>query len=53
MYDEDYGIIFSFKAGLGWMLLMVGMYINEAAIYAIRIPERWFPEKCDLWVSLF
>uniref|UniRef100_A0A1I7XKW3 Uncharacterized protein n=1 Tax=Heterorhabditis bacteriophora TaxID=37862 RepID=A0A1I7XKW3_HETBA len=37
------------KASLGWMLLMGGMYIGGAAIYATRIPERCFPGKCDLW----
>ncbi|KHJ79841.1 hypothetical protein OESDEN_20499 [Oesophagostomum dentatum] len=31
------------------MLLMGGMYIGGATIYATRIPERWFPGKCDLW----
>ncbi|KHJ77171.1 hypothetical protein OESDEN_23209, partial [Oesophagostomum dentatum] len=37
------------KASLVWMLLMGGMYIGGATIYATRIPERWFPGKCDLW----
>lgn len=43
---------FLFQAGLGWMLAMGGMYIGGAAIYAIRIPERWFPGKCDIWVRI-
>ncbi|KAK6056243.1 hypothetical protein COOONC_06250 [Cooperia oncophora] len=38
------------KASLVWMLLMGFMYIAGAAIYATRIPERWFPGRCDLWV---
>nr|CDJ86926.1 Hly-III related domain containing protein [Haemonchus contortus] len=37
------------KASLVWMLLMGGMYIGGAAIYATRIPERFFPGRCDLW----
>ncbi|KAK6027436.1 hypothetical protein OSTOST_06534, partial [Ostertagia ostertagi] len=37
------------KASLVWMLLMGFMYISGAAIYATRIPERWFPGRCDLW----
>ncbi|RCN47585.1 hypothetical protein ANCCAN_06359 [Ancylostoma caninum] len=37
------------KASLVWMLSMGAMYIGGAAIYATRIPERWFPGKCDLW----
>ncbi|KAK6752865.1 hypothetical protein RB195_003953 [Necator americanus] len=37
------------KASLVWMLSMGAMYIGGAAIYATRIPERWFPGRCDLW----
>ncbi|WKY03312.1 hypothetical protein Q1695_004785 [Nippostrongylus brasiliensis] len=37
------------KASLTWMLFMGSMYIGGAAIYATRIPERWFPGRCDLW----
>uniref|UniRef100_A0A0N4W6I9 Adiponectin receptor protein n=1 Tax=Haemonchus placei TaxID=6290 RepID=A0A0N4W6I9_HAEPC len=37
------------KASLVWMLLMGGTYIGGAAIYATRIPERFFPGRCDLW----
>ncbi|VDL65718.1 unnamed protein product [Nippostrongylus brasiliensis] len=36
-------------ASLTWMLFMGSMYIGGAAIYATRIPERWFPGRCDLW----
>ncbi|KJH48622.1 hypothetical protein DICVIV_05250 [Dictyocaulus viviparus] len=44
------GIEFMFKkASLVWMLLMGAMYIGGAVIYATRIPERWFPGRCDLW----
>ncbi|CAJ0603013.1 unnamed protein product [Cylicocyclus nassatus] len=37
------------KASLVWMVSMGSMYIGGAAIYATRIPERWFPGRCDLW----
>ncbi|VDO64511.1 unnamed protein product [Heligmosomoides polygyrus] len=37
------------KASLVWMLFMAAMYLGGAAIYATRIPERWFPGRCDLW----
>ncbi|VDM58493.1 unnamed protein product [Angiostrongylus costaricensis] len=37
------------KASLIWMLSMGAMYIGGATIYATRIPERWFPGRCDLW----
>lgn len=37
---------------IGWLLLMAGLYITGAALYAARIPERFFPGKCDIWVSM-
>lgn len=36
---------------MGWLLLMAGLYITGACLYAARIPERFFPGKCDIWVS--
>ena len=27
------------------------LYIIGAIMYATRVPERWFPGKCDIWVS--
>lgn len=38
-------------ASLGWLILMGSLYIIGALIYALRIPERFFPGKCDIWVS--
>jgi adiponectin receptor len=40
------------KAALGWLVLMAMLYIVGAVIYAIRIPERIFPGKFDIWVSM-
>jgi len=37
------------KASLGWLALMGSLYILGALVYASRIPERWFPGKCDIW----
>lgn len=39
------------KASIGWLVLMGLLYILGACFYALRIPERWFPGKCDIWVS--
>lgn len=38
---------------MGWFYLMGAMYITGAGLYAARIPERYFPGKCDIWVSRF
>lgn len=37
-------------ASLGWLILMGALYILGALLYAGRIPERYFPGKCDIWV---
>ncbi|KAH3820040.1 adiponectin receptor protein-like [Dreissena polymorpha] len=37
------------KASLGWLSLMAMLYIVGAIIYAVRIPERFFPGKFDIW----
>ncbi|KAM3859008.1 adiponectin receptor protein 2 [Diretmus argenteus] len=34
---------------MGWLLLMATLYITGALLYAARIPERFFPGKCDIW----
>uniref|UniRef100_A0AAY4BAI5 Adiponectin receptor 1a n=2 Tax=Denticeps clupeoides TaxID=299321 RepID=A0AAY4BAI5_9TELE len=34
---------------MGWFFLMGAMYITGAGLYAARIPERFFPGKCDIW----
>lgn len=45
----DYAIT---RASLGWLILMGALYVLGALLYAVRVPERFFPGKCDLWVSL-
>nr|CAI5839209.1 unnamed protein product [Callosobruchus analis] len=34
---------------LGWLVLMGVLYIVGAMFYALRVPERWFPGKFDIW----
>nr|XP_014434382.2 LOW QUALITY PROTEIN: adiponectin receptor protein 2-like [Pelodiscus sinensis] len=34
---------------IGWLFLMALLYILGAALYAARVPERFFPGKCDIW----
>jgi len=38
---------------LGWLLLMGFLYISGALLYALRVPERFFPGKCDLLVRIY
>ncbi|KAK0399746.1 hypothetical protein QR680_003194 [Steinernema hermaphroditum] len=37
------------QGALYWLLAMGSMYLIGAALYAFRIPERFFPGKCDIW----
>lgn len=37
------------RASIGWLSLMGALYILGAVVYAMRIPEKWFPGKCDIW----
>ncbi|XP_065169961.1 adiponectin receptor protein isoform X2 [Atheta coriaria] len=37
------------QKSLGWLVLMGLLYIVGAVLYALRVPERWFPGKCDIW----
>ncbi|KAH8306283.1 hypothetical protein KR018_005884 [Drosophila ironensis] len=41
------------RASLGWLILMGLLYITGALLYALRVPERWFPGKFDIWVGLY
>ena len=38
------------QASLGWLILMGFLYILGTMFYALRIPERFFPGKFDIWV---
>lgn len=37
------------QTSLGWLALMGLLYISGALLYALRVPERWFPGKFDIW----
>ncbi|TKR64580.1 hypothetical protein L596_025087 [Steinernema carpocapsae] len=44
------GIKFLFEeASLAWLMTMGSMYIIGATLYALRVPERFFPGRCDIW----
>ncbi|XP_072038269.1 uncharacterized protein [Amphiura filiformis] len=46
------GVVEAFtKGSFGWMLFMGALYIGGALLYAFRVPERFFPGKCDLLVQ--
>ncbi|KAF5303323.1 hypothetical protein FQA39_LY10062 [Lamprigera yunnana] len=38
------------QKSLGWLLLMGLLYIVGAILYALRVPERFFPGKFDIWL---
>jgi adiponectin receptor len=38
------------QKSLGWLILMGLLYIMGAMLYALRVPERWFPGKFDIWL---
>ena len=37
------------EAAITWLILMGVLYITGALLYAVRIPERFFPGKVDIW----
>ncbi|KAK9874277.1 hypothetical protein WA026_002629 [Henosepilachna vigintioctopunctata] len=39
-----------FQKALGWMILMALLYIIGATLYALRVPERFYPGKFDIWL---
>ena len=52
-FMATYGVTMAHRqASVGWMALMGLLYILGAIMYASRIPERFFPGKCDIWVSM-
>ena len=38
-----------YVAAMGWLVLMALLYIGGAVIYALRVPERIWPGKFDIW----
>lgn len=39
------------RHSIGWLVLMGTLYILGAIVYTLRIPEKWFPGKCDIWLQ--
>jgi len=39
------------RIGLSWVVLQGTLYIAGAALYAARIPEKWYPGQYDVWGS--
>ncbi|CAH3144227.1 unnamed protein product [Porites lobata] len=37
------------QVAVEWIILMSFLYTASAVTYATRIPERFFPGKCDIW----
>ncbi|KAM7291000.1 adiponectin receptor protein 2 [Ixodes scapularis] len=37
-----------YKSSFVYMLLMVAIYVTGCCVYATRVPERFFPGRCDL-----
>lgn len=38
-------------AGLNFVVAQGAMYILGAGIYAARVPEKWYPQRFDIWGS--
>ena len=34
-----------------WLIFMAVLYLSGGVIYALRLPERLWPGKFDIWVS--
>ena len=47
--QEELDLKASLKYSCGCLILMGVLYITGALLYALRIPERFFPGKCDVW----
>ncbi|KAK2724327.1 adiponectin receptor protein-like isoform X2 [Artemia franciscana] len=37
------------QAGMQWLILMGSLYVIGTMFYALRIPERFWPGKFDIW----
>ncbi|GFR07944.1 adiponectin receptor protein [Trichonephila clavata] len=40
-----------YTAPFAWLCLMGVLYITGAIFYALRVPERFCPGKCDIWFN--
>lgn len=37
------------RIGVSWLVLQGVLYIVGAGVYVARVPERWYPERFDVW----
>ncbi|KAF2466064.1 Hly-III related protein [Lindgomyces ingoldianus] len=37
------------RMSLDWMGLMTGLNLGGGMVYAMRIPEKWYPKRFDIW----
>ena len=44
------GHVWHVRTALSLDLLMGATYLIGATIYALRIPERWYPGRFDVWL---
>ena len=49
-YDEFWASL-DMKTSFISLIIMGVLYITGASLYAMRIPERFFPGKCDLFLN--
>lgn len=50
IHEQQIWANISLKTSFASLLLMGGLYIFGAVLYASRIPERYFPGKCDFFL---
>lgn len=48
-YDEFWASL-GLKTAFSCLIIMGVLYILGASLYALRVPERFFPGKCDLFL---
>ena len=47
--SQDWWFSSSLRIAFACLVLMGALYITGALLYAMRIPECYFPGKCDIW----
>jgi len=43
--------VYGYHRAAQWLVVMGALYLTGAVLYASRIPERFFPGKCDIWMQ--
>lgn len=50
LYQDKFWACLDLKTSFISLIIMGVLYITGASLYACRIPERFFPGKCDLFL---